>query len=127
MPSSPKMIVTVIVADTHLEDHVTVANEGTGSRHDVILTVESHDKELAFAGTFDDLIDFGAQILGTVYSWPILHGHSDWLSEIIKPQHDGSMTNGTASENGRTGTSDRPGGSAFDGSSEHRTDDKQGT
>src|SRR5690349_2063800 len=116
MPSSPKMLLTVLAADTHLKDHVTVVDEATGSRHDVILAVESYDQELSFAGTFDDLVDFGAAILAAVYAWPILHGHSDWLGELVRPQSDRSMTDDTENGNGRTAASDGASRAQVDGS-----------
>jgi hypothetical protein len=62
------------------------------------------DETFALYGTFDELLDFSAGIARSMYSWPIVNGHADWLGDLLTlDQEDGD--DGVTGQDGQ----DRPG------------------
>ncbi len=81
----------------HNSDFATpeLISDTADSRDKTQLTISTIPDSLIFAGTPDELLDFGAEIMRSVYAWFILSGHSEWLDDEVSLQ-DGKVTgNGT--------------------------------
>ena len=53
------------------------------TKADTVLAVSTKDDALCLVGTYEQLLAFAAEIMRTVYSWPIITGHVDWLGDEV--------------------------------------------
>jgi hypothetical protein len=71
--------------------------------------VEAADQSVGICGSYDDLLEFAAALMAAVYSWPLLHGHSDWLNDQPNLTKESETGDGRRQDN-TAGSGDQDGG-----------------
>jgi hypothetical protein len=73
-----------------LRPELLPGNNGCCRKH-TIIQVKTADDGFAVAGTIDEIIDFGAQLMGSAYTWCLTNGHGSWLDDEIRVIQDGKV------------------------------------
>lgn len=85
MNSSPNLLVTVH-AKGHPKFGIPVPLETENvSRESTVFHIVAADSSISILGTYDELLDFAADIGHKVMSWPIVSGRSDWFGQQVFP------------------------------------------
>ena len=111
MSSNLKIIATIGAKACGDLGMPSVVKHGDGTRQGMEFIVMTGDGQIGISGTYDDIIDFGAEIMGRMFSWPLTHDHTDWFGQddmemIGKAVNDvGQHGSSGAGENGNGGRS----------------------
>lgn len=116
MSSKFTTLVTISAKESAEFQLPVVMGNGDGTRKTMQFTVMTPDGQLGVYGTFDEILDFAAAIMGRMFSWPLLNGEQNWFGEddmqiIEKAVSDARQRNGSnAGERGHDrGTGEREG------------------
>lgn len=93
MPDSSRPTLPVRIKPTLNLRTPFIIHPCTGKRDDIILAVRDELGELQFEGTYDEIMEFGAEFMRAAISWALISGHSDWLGEDVTLQDGGAQIN----------------------------------
>jgi hypothetical protein len=95
MSSSAKTMCVIDLRQKVVMRVPTAQNSKPADRATTVFSMDDVDGTLTLIGTYDQLLDFAADIGKMAMSWTLVTGHSNWLGDDIQ-----AMTREVASNDG---------------------------
>jgi hypothetical protein len=104
MPSLTKLLVTVDTNETGPFKMAVPVSDPPYDRNTTLFHLVSQDESLSFIGTYDQILDYAADMVQKVWSWAITSHHHDWFGTEHKSTEQEAGSNGNREHNQAGGT-----------------------